>query len=73
MLQELINYLNEAMSAIQSLQLQPTEHNCSRIVTALSSIRAAADQASQMNRKIPPETNVVESTAVDPADDRDEN
>lgn len=73
MLNELINKLNVAMTAIQSLQVQPTEHNCRQIVSALDAIRAAADQASQMNRRIPPETNVVESTAVDPADDRDEN
>ena len=73
MLNELINHLNDAMSAIQNLQLAPTEHNCRQIVSALGAIRAAADQASQMNKKIPPETNVVEITAVDPADDRDEN
>lgn len=73
MLNELINKLNEAMQAIQSLQIQPTEHNCRQIVSALDAIRAAADQASQMNRKIPPETDDVEITAVDPADDRDEN
>lgn len=73
MLQELINHLNEAMSAIQNLQLAPTEHNCRQIVSALDAIRAAAGQASQMYRKIPPETDGAESAAADPAEDRDEN
>lgn len=50
MLNELINHLNDAMSAIQSLQLQPTEHNCSRIVTALSSIRKAAEIGVKMDK-----------------------
>lgn len=50
MLNELINHLNEAMSAIQNLQLAPTEHNCSRIVTALSSIRKAAEIGVKMDK-----------------------
>lgn len=50
MLNELINYLNEAMSAIQSLQLQPTEHNCSKIMTALSAIRKSAEIGVQMDK-----------------------
>ena len=52
MLQELINKLNEAMSAIQSLQLQPTEYNCSRIVTALNAIQAAAQIGGELSQKI---------------------
>lgn len=55
MLQELINHLNDAMSAIQSLQLQPTEHNCSRVIEALTGIREAAKIGAAMNEKIPVE------------------
>lgn len=50
MLNELINHLNDAMSAIQNLQLAPTEHNCTRIVSALSSIRKAAEIGVKMDK-----------------------
>lgn len=52
MLQEMVNSLNEAMQAIQGLQLAPTEHNCTRIVTALNSIRQAAQRGVEMNNRI---------------------
>ena len=50
MLQELINKLNEAMQSIQSLQIQPTEHNCSQICAALGAIRKAAGIGADMDR-----------------------
>ena len=48
MLQELVNKLNEAMQSIQNLQVQPTEHNCTQIVSALHAIRDAAQIGVQM-------------------------
>ena len=50
MLQELINHLNAAMQSIQSLQLQPTEHNCSQICTAIKEIRDAARIGAEIDR-----------------------
>ena len=55
MLQKLFDQLNEAMNAIQSLQVQPTEHNCGRICAALGAIREAAKIAIEINKKIPAE------------------
>lgn len=52
MLQELINHLNAAMQSIQSLQIQPTEHNCSQICAALGAIREAAQIGVQMDKAI---------------------
>lgn len=52
MLQELINKLNEAMQSIQNLQVQPTEHNCTQIVSALHAIRDAAQIGVQMEKAI---------------------
>ena len=50
MLQELINKLNEAMQTIQSLELRPTEYNCSRVLTSLKAIQAAAQIGAEMDR-----------------------
>lgn len=63
MLNELVNHLNEAMQAIQSLQIQPTEHNCTRIVTALDAIKKAAQIGAEMNQQIPAEPAEPENAA----------
>lgn len=52
MLQELITNLNNAMSAIQNLQIQPTQYNCSKIIEALTGIRDAANIGAEMNAEI---------------------
>ena len=52
MLQDLVSKLNEAMTAIQNLQIQPTEHNCRGIITALTGIRDAANIGAEMNAEI---------------------
>lgn len=52
MLQELITNLNNAMSAIQNLQIQPTQYNCSKIIEALTGIRDAANIGTEMNAEI---------------------
>lgn len=52
MLNEVIIHLNNAMKAVQNLQIQPTEHNCEQILTAITGIREAAGVATRMNQKI---------------------
>ena len=52
MLQDLVSKLNEAMSAIQNLQIQPTQYNCSKIIEALTGIRDAANIGAEMNAEI---------------------
>ena len=52
MLNEVIIRLNNAMHAVQNLQIQPTEHNCEQILTAITEIREAAGVATKMNKKI---------------------
>lgn len=52
MLNEVIIHLNNAMKAVQNLQIQPTEHNCEQILTAITGIREAAGVATKMNQKI---------------------
>lgn len=52
MLNEVIIHLNNAMKAVQNLQIQPTEHNCEQILTAITGIRKAASVATKMNQKI---------------------
>lgn len=52
MLNEVIIHLNNAMHAVQNLQIQPTEHNCEQILTAITGIREAAGVATKMNQKI---------------------
>lgn len=52
MLNEVIIHLNNAMKAVQNLQIQPTEHNCEQILTALTGIREAADIAARMNQRL---------------------
>ena len=41
-LQNLLDKLNEAMAAIQNLQMQPTVHNCQTVVKAYNALQAAA-------------------------------
>ena len=52
MINELIQKLNISMKAVQNLQIQPTEHNCQKILTALAGIREAADVAREMNQRL---------------------
>ena len=40
--QTLVDKLNEAMTAIQNLQMQPTVHNCQTVVKAYNALQAAA-------------------------------
>lgn len=41
-LQTLVDKLNEAMQAIQNLQMQPTVRNCQTVVKAYNALQAAA-------------------------------
>lgn len=52
MLNEVIFHLNNAMKAVQNLQIQPTKHNCEKILTAITEISEAAGVATKMNQKI---------------------
>ena len=65
MLPELIEKLNTAMTAIQSLQIQPTEHNCTRICTALGAIREAARIGAEIEKAGKPK-DAAEDAAADP-------
>ena len=51
-LQNLLDKLNEAMAAIQNLQIQPTEHNCGNIMKALGNMREIANIGMKMAQKI---------------------
>lgn len=52
MLDELVTKLNQAMNAVQNLQIQPTKYNCEQILLALTGIQEAADIAFRMNQRI---------------------
>ena len=65
MLQEFINHLNSALSAIQSLQIQPTEHNCGQICTAIKEIREAARIGAEIE-KAGKQKDAAEDAAADP-------
>lgn len=52
MLDELVTKLNQAMNAVQNLQIQPTKYNCEHILLALTGLQEAADIAYRMNQRI---------------------
>ena len=70
MLNEVIIHLNNAMKAVQNLQIQPTEHNCEQILTAITGIREAASVATRMNQKIT-ELEKAAAAAAEPAAETD--
>lgn len=70
MLNEVIIHLNNAMKAVQNLQIQPTEHNCEQILTAITGIREAAGVATKMNQKIT-ELEKAAAAAAEPGADPD--
>ena len=51
-METMTNKANEALSAIQSLQLQPTEHNVTRIATAIHNIQEMYNIAQGMAGEI---------------------
>ncbi len=70
MLNEVIIHLNNAMKAVQNLQIQPTEHNCEQILAAITGIREAAGVATRMNQKIT-ELEKAAAAAAEPVADPD--
>lgn len=71
MINELIQKLNISMKAVQNLQIQPTEHNCQQILTALAGIREAADVAREMNLRLT-ELEKATAAAAEPAAETDD-
>lgn len=66
-LETLVSKANEALEAVQSLQLQPTEHNVTRIATAIHDIQEMfniahdiADENSRMKENANKEPAVTE-------------
>lgn len=51
-MQQIIEKLNAGMEAAQSLQIQPTEYNCKRILTITGAISEAARIAADMARAL---------------------
>lgn len=71
MLNEVIIHLNNAMKAVQNLQIQPTEHNCEQILTAITGIREAAGVAAKMNQKITELEKTIAAAETDAVADPD--
>ena len=51
-MQQIIEKLNAGMEAAQSLQIQPTEYNCKRILTITGAMSEAARIAADMARAL---------------------
>lgn len=71
MLNEVIIHLNNAMKAVQNLQIQPTEHNCEQILTAITGIREAAGVATKMHQKITELEKTIAAAETDAGADPD--